>query len=31
MIIHGCKDYTINNLVKFGSGDAMHHNHTMHK
>jgi len=29
MTVHGCKDCVIGNFVKFGSGDAMLHNHTM--
>lgn len=29
MIAHGCKDCVIGNFVKFESGDAMHHNHTV--
>jgi hypothetical protein len=29
MTLHGCKDCVIGNFVKFGGGDAMHHNLTM--
>jgi len=29
MTSHGCKDFVIGNFVKFGSGDAMHHNCTV--
>jgi hypothetical protein len=29
MIVHECKNCVIANFVKFGGGDAMHHNRTM--
>jgi hypothetical protein len=29
MTSHGHKNCAIDNFVKFGGGDAMHHNHTM--
>jgi hypothetical protein len=31
MIIHGCKDCVIGHFVKFGGGDVVHHNRTMHE
>jgi hypothetical protein len=31
MTFHGCKNCVIENFVKFGGGDAMHHNRAMPK